>query len=279
MNQLMTRHSVRTIERPLTDEQLHKAAPSIFATQPWHQMSQKYAFIPTIEVVNAFREQGLMPVQAAQSVTRVPGKSDFTKHQIRFRDYRHGDQPLDLDLKLGKIYTELALTNSHDGASAYKMDAALFRLICLNGLMVPEGLVGQINVKHTGNPGDVISITHEILEQFPKVQDSVQSFSRKMLNAPEATAYANAALALRYDEGEAPISAEQLLTPVREADREPNLWNVFNTVQEKLTSGGEKYRTSSGRRVRTKGVKGIAENARLNKALWTLAEELRRLRS
>lgn len=62
----------------LSNDQLMKAAPSIFATQPWHAMSEKYFFIPTIDIVNKMRGEGFQPYSAMQSVTRIPGKGDFT---------------------------------------------------------------------------------------------------------------------------------------------------------------------------------------------------------
>src|SRR5215467_3336134 len=116
----------------MTNDQLRASAPSIFATEPWHQMSERYAFIPTIEVVDKMRAEGFMPVQAVQSKSRVEGKADFTKHLVRFRDMRHGDQPL--TNHLGRLYPELLLTNSHDGASTYNLHSGLFRFICGNGL-------------------------------------------------------------------------------------------------------------------------------------------------
>ena len=37
-----SRHYSALQTRPLTNDQLRVAAPSVFATQPWHQMSDKY---------------------------------------------------------------------------------------------------------------------------------------------------------------------------------------------------------------------------------------------
>lgn len=276
---IMQSHSIRAM-RPLTDGELRQYAPSIFATEPWHKMSAKYAFIPTIQVVTKMRAEGFEPVQAMQSRTRIEGKGDFTKHLIRFRDVRQGDKPLDMDLvKVGAVFPELVLTNAHDGASAYKLDSGLFRLVCTNGLMVGDGIVNHVSVRHTGDPGAVIDATYEVIEEFPKVQASIESFSRLRLEAPEQRAFGAAALALKYDEDAAPITAEQVTRPVRGEDAEPTLWNTFNVAQEHLVNGGDRYRAArTMRRQRTRPVEGISENTRLNKALWTLAEEMRKLR-
>jgi hypothetical protein len=56
---------------PLTNDQLMRTAPSVFATQPWDKMSARYAFIPTIQVVEKMRSEGFLPVAASQSRTRI----------------------------------------------------------------------------------------------------------------------------------------------------------------------------------------------------------------
>jgi len=265
-------NNVLRTQQPLTNDQLRQIAPSVFATQPWHQMSEKYAFIPTIDVVEKMRAEGFEPVEVQQSRTRIAGKGDFTKHLVRFRQ---GDQPA--IRSLGQVYPELLLTNSHDGASAFKLHSGLFRLVCTNGMVVADGLVNHVNVRHTGDPGDVIDVAYEVVEQFPKVLESVEKFQALRLTAPQENAFATAALQLRYDEGEAPITPAQVVTRRRTADMEPTLWNAFNSAQENLVQGGTRYRSENGRRSRTRAVSGISENTRLNKALWTLAEEMHRL--
>lgn len=265
----------------LSNDQLMKAAPSIFAAQPWHAMSEKYFFIPTIDIVNKMRGEGFQPYSAMQSVTRIPGKGNFTKHVIRFRDVRNGEGPA--IKSLGQLYPELILTNSHDGASAFSVCAGLFRLICMNGLMVASGTVETLKARHSKGAAGVVDASYEVVAQFPKVLESVEQFSQLRLSAPQQTAFATAALALRYDdENPAPITPAEILRPRRSDDFDPTLWNTFNTVQENMVSGGLRYRshneeTGRTRRMRTRAVTGIAENAKLNKALWTLAEEMKKL--
>ena len=260
----------------LTNDQLMRIAPSVFATQPYEKMSEKYAFIPTIQIVEKMKHEGFMPYAATESRTRIEEKRGFTKHMIRFRDVRKGDAPA--IRTLGTIYPELILTNARDGGSAYKIEAGLFRLVCLNGLMVCNESISEMHVRHSGSVDGIIDASYEVVENFPKVLDSVEQFAALRLTAPQQTAYAEAALELKYDEDEKkPIMAAQVIRPRREEDREPTLWNTFNVAQENLVSGGLRGRSESGRRMRTRGVTGISENARLNKALWTLTERMKEL--
>lgn len=151
---------------PLSNAQLMQTAPSIFAVQPYEKMSARYTFIPTIQIVDKMRAEGFQPVAAMQSRTRIEGKQEFTKHLIRFRDVRNGSAPA--IRTLGEIYPELVLTNSHDGASAYKLDAGLFRLVCLNGMVVSEGNVSQINMRHSGSVDGIIEASYSIRGGVPQ---------------------------------------------------------------------------------------------------------------
>ena len=110
-------------------------------------MSSKYAFVPTSAIVAQMRREGFEPVHAVQGRSRIEGKREFTKHLLRFRDMRNYTPAVQA---LGTLYPEVVLTNSHDGASAFKVDAGIFRLVCTNGMVVGDSIVPGINVRHTG---------------------------------------------------------------------------------------------------------------------------------
>src|ERR1017187_1533644 len=128
----------------LSNEQLHLVAPSIFAAEPWEKVSDKYAFIPTITVVDALRAEGFVPVRVGQSRSRLVGKSEFTKHMLRFRQ----EKDLDTTRVVGQEIPELVLVNSHDRSSGYQLSAGIFRLICCNGCTVKSADFGDISVHH-----------------------------------------------------------------------------------------------------------------------------------
>lgn len=264
-------------EYPLTDAQLMQVAPSIFATKPFNAMSERYAFIPSSTIVQKLRNEGFQPFHVAQSRTRVPGKGDYTRHMIRFRDMRQ-DTNAELVKRFGGLFPELIFVNSHDGSSTYRMDAGIFRSVCANGLIVCETVCGNVRERHSGSVDNIIDATYEVVEQFPKMVESIESFNQVKLAWGEQQAFAKAALDLKYEEGKAPVTVSQVLAATRQEDLAPTLWNTFNRVQEHLTQGGLRGRTATGRRTRTRAVTGITEDMKLNKALWTLAEELKKLK-
>jgi hypothetical protein len=107
-------------DSPLSEDQMRAAAPSVFAEGKHASRSERYTYIPTIEVLRGLRKEGFEPFMVAQGASRTPGKAEFTKHMIRMR---HAGQ-----VQARPEANEIILINSHDGASSYQMLAGLFRL-------------------------------------------------------------------------------------------------------------------------------------------------------
>lgn len=256
----------------LNNEQLRRYAPSIFAEAARSDRSERYAFIPTINVVDGLRGEGWEPVRAMQSASRLADRRDFVKHVIRFR--RHDAEPI-----LNGVFPELVLTNSHDGASAYNLMAGLFKLACLNGLTIDAGKLENMTVRHSGNAIDnVIEGSYKVIERLPGVVEKVEHMQSITLDLSEREAFANAALSLRYDPDTSPVSSNNLLVPRRYVDHDNSLWTVFNRVQENMVRGGVRGRSSTGRRMSTRGISSVSEDIRVNRALWLLADRMAALK-
>ena len=118
-----------------------------------------------------------------------------------------------------------------------------------------------------------------IIDQDDKTKDDrTWSFWEK----GEQNAFARAAALLRFEptEGQAlPVTPEQVNRARRMDDRAPDLWTTFNRVQENVVRGGLRSRNANGARQSTRAVTGIDQDVKLNRALWTLAEEMQRLKA
>ena len=258
---------------PLTDDQIHRVAPSIFADAPHESRSQRYAYIPTAAVLAELRKEGFQPFMVTQTRVRDEGKREHTKHMLRLR---HASQIN------GAEASEIVLLNSHDGTSSYQMLAGMFRFVCSNGLVCGD-TVADVRVPHKGDvAGSVIEGAFEVLSGFERVKESRDLMRAITLDEGEAEVFARSALALKYDPTDnkpAPITESQILMPRRFDDRRPDLWSVFNRTQENLTKGGLHGRSANGRRQQTRPVQGIDSDVRLNRALWMLADGLRQLKA
>ena len=260
---------------PITNQQIRAAAPSVFAEGAHESRSNRYAYIPTVQVLEAMRREGFVPVKATQSSARIEGRANFTKHMLTFI---HASQGV---AKVGDSIAQVRLINSHDGTSAYKLYAGRFRFVCSNGLIVCDSEFDSISVHHTGNIRDrVIEGSFEVLDQARKAGERAAEWQAVQLSVPEQEIFANAALQLRFEGAEKiPTTATTVLEPRRLDDNGTDLWSTFNRVQENVIRGGQRYRGNNGRRMHTREVKGIDSNTALNRALWRLADEMKTLKA
>ncbi|PVZ84151.1 hypothetical protein C9426_23875 [Serratia sp. S1B] len=260
-------------DRPLTNDELAQYVPSVFSEEKHESRSERYTYIPTITLLDNLRNEGFQPFFACQTRVRDEEKRGHTKHMLRLR--REGQI-------LGKEVPEIILLNSHDGSSSYQMIPGVFRFVCMNG-MVCGDTFGEVRVPHKGDVvGQVIEGAYEVLGIFDKVDENLEAMKTIQLNREEQKLFADAALVYRYGNEESkapPITAERLLTPRRWEDKKDDLWMTFQRVQENMIKGGLPGRNANGKKTTTRAIKGIDGDVKLNRALWMIAEEFKKIKS
>lgn len=264
---------------PIAIDTLRATCPSIFATGKHHSRSEAYTYIPTIDPVMTLLDKGFVITQAKQSRARVLDRRPFTRHLVRLR------AP---DIDTGTTAApEVVLTNAHDGNSRFKIMAGLIVFACENGLVIADGRVEKVAVSHRGNVlADVVASVERIMESTIKTASVVTEWKGVAMSPAMIDLFTTQAMELRYgrdDQGKVktPISVADAANARRLDDMPDDLWHVFNRVQENLINGGIGYVTSRRdaegaqrvRNLRTRPVRGIAEDINLNQGLWALAEQ------
>lgn len=271
------------VAQPMTDDELLKAAPSIFALEAHESRSERFRAIPTIDVLNGLRKEGFFPVAARQGGTKDEGKRAFTKHMIRLRRFDN-----ETAYKVGDNICEIILKNANDGTSAYDLMAGMFRIRCLNSLVAQTSTIDSVKVRHSGNAIDnVIEGTYRVLGEAQNLLAAPQDWSQITVNNDAARMLAELAHEIRFpvdEEGNqsTAIKPDQLLQPRRSDDTGSDLWTRFNVIQENAIRGGltarnpssydERGRYQRGRLTTTREIKGIDQDVRVNKALWRITE-------
>lgn len=279
--------AVRIEARPgnyLDLDVLRSYAPAIFAETPHESRSERFAHIPTHQMLEALIKEGFMPTGVRIGGSKDPGKRAFTKHMIRLR--RVDATPS----KVGDLFPEVVLKNGHDGTSQYHLMAGLFRMICMNGMVAPESLVADVKVPHRGDAvAKVIEGSYTVLGSSGEVLERAQEMSAVQLAPREQRAFALAAAELRFEA--VPEAIKQDPLPIiglrRREDYGSDLWKVFNRAQENLTKGGVEYKVPfTDERGRedvmnrsTRPIQSVDGDIKMNRALWVLAEEMRKIKA
>jgi hypothetical protein len=258
----------------LTNEQIVTLAPATGAKAPHEMVSDRYSFVPTIEAVELLRSVGWLPTAAKQAGVRNNDRNGFQKHMIRFiQDGMAADEER----------IDLVLHNSHDRGCAFKLAASVWRKICENGLMVSSELY-NFSHKHIGFDSQAfMDSAYKIADGAGEIAARVGDLKTIELAPNEKGVFAMAAHQLVYDDPEAaPIRPEKLLCERRYDDKGNDLWTTFNVVQENIMKGGiagsKQGANGRVRRVKTRPVKSIDRDVKLNKALWVLTEEMAKLK-
>lgn len=245
----------------LSLETLKERTPSVFATSPSPKMSQKYTFVPTIEIVENFDREGWKVYTANQI-----GKGQYAQHELRLRN---GALP-----NVGDSLIEAVIRNSHNGLSAFSVSAGLYRLVCSNGLTVPTSVADSISVRHMKfDMGTIREITDQFAERLPVIQRSVGKMESTFLEEDKLIDFVNKSALIRWEKGSIPkINVEDFLRPERDGDVGNSVWKTFNVIQEKFVRGGLKYQSKKGRLTTMKELKNFQNINKINTNLWELAE-------
>lgn len=276
------------VSHALSFDDLRRSAPSVFAERARPGVSSRYTFVSTVQVINLLQGEGWEPVKASQQRVRLEDRQGFQVHEVRFarRD--------DLDREhfaVGDCRPELILQNAHDGTRAYRIDAGLYRLVCSNGLVVADADFAHVAIRHLDVSADKFAAAAAaVAESTPRVLEVIARWRAVQLSEAARLEFARKAAALRWDSDQPVtrlLNPQQLLTPSRFGDQGVDLWTTFNVVQERLLRGGIRYfgnipAAADDRfptrfmRNTTRSVRDLNEGQRLNKALWTLADEFGR---
>lgn len=263
-------------QRGLSESDLMVLAPSIFSTEAHESRSERFAPIPTIEVLRRIAKDGFVPVGAKQSSARDPGKAPFTKHLIRLRRL-DGKQR-----QVGDTIFEMLLKNANDGTAAYHLMGGLWRIRCMNSLVAKTKTLAEVTIRHTGDaPTEVLEASFRVLDQSDRILGAADNWGRINLSEPERLAFAKKAHKLRFDGKTYGVASAlppaKLLEARRTGDQGSDLWTTFNVVQENIIRGGQEGEghdsLNRACRYRSRPVNGIDADVTMNTSLWTLADE------
>ncbi|UCN00133.1 DUF945 domain-containing protein [Sulfurimonas sp. SWIR-19] len=253
---------------PLTNEQLQAQAPALFTEEPHFDVSDKYHFIPTIDVIEEIRAKSWYPVSVDVASVRDADKEGYQQHLVRFRHF-------DDLLHPQENVVELLLFNSHDRSKSFVIAAGIYRFVCSNGLVIADSVFESYKIKHLGDrENDVAHAVANITAIKPKLMQKVHTLEAIKLSEPEKASFAKSSIALRF-EPHLQIDYQDLLVPHRDEDTKDDLYTVMNVIQENLLRGNiSGVNKESGRRFTSKEITSITKDVEVNQGLWDIAERI-----
>jgi hypothetical protein len=258
---------------------------SIMAITNHDKLSDKYSFVPTVAVINILERAGWLVSNAREQRSKV--YEGFQKHIVRFRKEVDISRRLEID----EIVPEIILTNAHNGSARFILMSGFERCWCLNQCTVSESTIASHKITHVGFTQEkVMKAIDNIVEQTPKITDSITRFKDTPLTNEQRYYFASQALNLmfdntKWDKYDKDATINRLTQPQRVQDEDVNLWNVFNIIQERFLKGGRylvtkdemilcaKYgwNVNYANTESVRPIKSIDRGIEVNRKLWELA--------
>lgn len=257
---------------------------SIMADRPSDNTTDKYSFVSTKAVINLLEKNGWGVSSARES--RATKHAGFQQHVVRFRKMKD----IGRILEVNEIVMEAILSTAHNGTSLWEFGGGFQRCWCDNQCTVSAGTVAEHKIKHVGfTDMKVLDAIDRIAKDMPNIIGKMNDFKQVTLNSNERFIFAMNALDLvfkadKWEKYNKVQSAKRLTEYTRPQDRDSNLWNIYNIVQEKFIKGGDflltphqveyygTYRDGVGGGDWSRGIKSINRDLDVNKELWELAE-------
>lgn len=169
-------------------------------------------------------------------LARYDARLGHEKHFVRF-------QSNDLKTKVAGHDLFLRVSNSYDGTSSLRISLDILRLVCLNGMVAPRAIF-QFSVTHRSKDiyADAIEAAYKIIEKKGIIDDQITRMVNTVLTEDKKLLLVDKMFEFRFPETEWRLTNEQkidLLIPQRQAENNDNLYQNFNTLQEKFTKGSQ----------------------------------------
>jgi hypothetical protein len=245
----------------LSNDEIRNISPAVFAVKPHEKASDKYVMVHTEQVIDGLRDLGWYPWKVQQTKVRRDSNNGTQSHMLRFRQ----EHTFSSNIKDDEIM-ELLVINGHDTKTSLSFFAGIFRVVCGNGMVVMQYDMGSFKIKHIHiQETDVKDLMLTHAKSMARVQQEIQNYKQINLTQAQQLDFADAAGKIF----EFKADSSDLLVPRRKEDDNPDLWSVFNRVQENYTKGGIVYKANK-RITKTRPITSIKRDINSNLILWGL---------
>ena len=260
--------------------------PAVLTGSKSPDVSDRYGFVSTMGAMQVLADYGFRPVKAIQRPSRKSDLQPFAAHMISFcHDY---DLAGATDNR-----PELIIYNSHDGKSALKLFAGIYRFICSNGIIAGNGF--DASMRHSNKTANGFEdLLKSQAKALPGLMERIDGLQNTRLEQEQALDFAYNATKLRWEfENEqnpttdkplrgsyaTDYTMQSMLNPLRRDDFGQDAWTVFNVAQEKLIRGGSRVISHTAKTAeigrgtirKARGISSLPEIVRINRKLWDLA--------
>lgn len=255
----------------LSIEDLIRKVPAVANRQPHPYLSNRFAPVATIDLVEKLMSEGFMPTAAMGPMA----DSSYGFHFVRMAI------PGAQMLAVGDAVPELVLSNAANGSAAFRISLGIFRMICTNGMVAGNTFQSFIVDHKQDAPVLALKAADSAVHELDKLAAWADKMSSLRTGPEWRSTYARRAAAIRWAGPNGtvdPMGVEDpsaLLDARRADDHGDSVWHVYNVVQENIIRGGRVTTVgATGRRTMSRALSSSAADFHINTRLFDLTSEM-----
>lgn len=257
------------IEKIILQNNIPRDASLLKQGRDPNRTSNRYKETDDVGLVEKLNELGWFITSYKQVKPQDPTRGDFKTYMAVYQNFNVPEIP-------GEGRVTLVQTNSKDGTQVLKLSMGFDRYVSDLHMIVNTDLFKPLEYKHKGLlPTELNSIiADEALKQIEKVGERVEEMKKVTLTQEQAVDFAQKAAGLRFLDQAYTVKPEDLLGVTRPQDAGMSLWKVLCRVHEALIASPKLLIANpEGKLRKARAIEHIGRELKINKGLWTLAEQ------
>lgn len=203
------------------------------ATSPSPEVSPRYNFFSTAEILESLFQKGFEYVGGSQKRAASQELAQYAGHTVRLRP------PKQEPYTLGQLIPEITLSNAHK-SGALTGHAGAFQCFCLNQCLRPVPYMSNAcYFRHTKTHSldDVIEGVFTVVDRSNEWVKQLTEWNKIPITQDDAIHMAEQALLLRWPAGNAPATPDKVLVPRYHEEAANTLGAVYNRLHNLAQHG------------------------------------------
>lgn len=245
----------------MTIDECVRSYPAIGNSFAGPSRTDKYMQVSTETYLKDLALDGLQPYKVQGKNCRLTAKKQYAEHAVFLTNPDW--------LKEGNDYfPTIVMVNSHNGSTSVRFYIGIYRIVCSNGLVVGTSIFAPIRIRHVhANRARLHAAYNQLVKQIGTLDTIITMMKNSIVDIETEAHFVDEAVRLRWGNNtpqNKKFQSHSFNLARRFEDSKPNVWTLYNRVQENIVNKGRGYRK----------VTAVDKNIKINQGLWDAAIQL-----
>lgn len=263
--------------KTLTTEEIFNAAPAVYAVTRGENLSDKYLFISTSQLLNVLTQDGWTVVRTYG--TRRRGNSKYSAFHAVYLTRKEYVENTDLQSNEVPL---LKILNAHNGKHSFRIGPAIMSRKTGAVYNIPCCIYPTPSIVHkTYNTQEVVGVAYTILNDFPKVLKKIDTLKNTQLSPESVREFAKSAAniifkaedILRTDENQGDDKVAEQLAGFNGFNQNSSVWDLVESINKNAFEGTVVLKRKSNKMTKSRKINSVKRHDDITQKILELTNE------